>query len=185
LKPLPGKQTFVRLIPPVHSVHTFNAGKAFKEDGKGPKQGAAEEQYMAHNWEMYTARLICVFEIDVIGKNYVRQTCKLAYIHYLDACANNGKSTIDKLQNTDRVRGQNPDQRQLYEVVEYERILGPEFIIPCFEEDSTMKAYNERISRGNTDLCRKPLTQKEVWCRMKFVRWIGSAHATPVEDSIE
>ena len=177
-------QTFVRLIPPVHDPLKFNAKKAVETDGKGPPKNSDLDTIEAHNWEMYTARLICVFELDVLCRDPTTQQlqvekCRLAYIQYLDTCNNNQKSTIDGLQETDRVQGEAANKRQQYEVVEYERILGPEYLIPCFEDPVTMQLYHERIEKGR-DIRKFPLSDKEVWRRMTFGRRIGGAHATPV-----
>ena len=127
---------------------------------------------------MYTARLICVFEIDVLCHGYKPNKCRLAYIQYLDVCPNNPKSTIDKLQDSDRVVGEDPSKRQQYEVIEYDRILGAEYLIPCFEDPVTMESYRARIASGK-DIRQVPLSDKEVWRRVIFGRRVGSAHATP------
>jgi hypothetical protein len=126
---------------------------------------------------MYTARLICIFEIELVCHDYKKAKCKLAYVHYLDTCDNNPKSVVDRLQDTDRVTGQGHSKRQQYEVVEYDRILGAEYLVPCVGDATTMQKYHDRVNSGK-DVREQPLSDKEVWRRVQLGRKIGSAHAT-------
>ena len=78
---------------------------------------------------------------------------------------------MDRLQNTDRVQLEGTVPQ--YDFVEKDRIVGPEFLGPCFEESDG--DHQELLS--DRDYSVQHLRPGEVMRRLKLFRCIGMPHA--------
>ena len=82
-------------------------------------------------------------------------------------------SDVDKLQGTVPLKGCHTPH---YDVIDVDRILGPEYIIPSFAQSEGEAALRGRNYRDN------PITDKEVWTTVALARKIGSAFPTTTDD---
>ena len=148
----------------------FQPEESLQQDGQSESMPEGRCNYA----ELWTALLVAFVQLDFIaldkdGSCY-KQTVKLAYIMWLEAYPNNSNSIIDRLQNSDRVHLEGNCAQ--YDCIEADRIVGPEFLAPCFEETE------EDQYSALRDFRIKHIQPKEGMRRLVLLRRVGMPHCT-------
>ena len=154
-------QGFFRLLPGHLLPTTFDHITAFDTDGLGEERTDG-----SNNCEMWTGQVITFFTASVLVKGWKEAVMELAFVRWFDSRPDHKGSVLDSMQNTDRVCGQL--KVPFYDIIEADRILGPEFLVPSFDDESC------KITRG-VNFRKDPMTNQHVMRRLKFARLVGSA----------
>ena len=122
--------------------------------------------------------LLSAFTCDLYCKDGQPQTLRLALVMWLEGAESREDlqaflSDVDKAQGTIPLRG---NKHPHYDVIEVDRILGPEYIIPAFTQPGHEKYLKSR------DFRKEPISEHEVWTTIALARKIGCAHPTTVHD---
>ncbi len=122
----------------------------------------------------WTGLLISVFECDVICEEGATKTLRLALVMWLEAKKTD--TAMDVLQRTQNVTGTGKDR--WYDIIEVDRILGPEYIVPSMElsAQGSQDDASDEYALGGRDFRKRPITATEKWTRVVMARTIGSAH---------
>ena len=141
----------------------FDHQTAFDTDGMGTNMDDEEDDTA----QMWTGQVISFFTVSVLLHNWQECHMELAFVRWFDSHCNLKGSVLDRMQNTDRLCGQS--KVPFYDVIEADRVLGPEFLVPSFDDKSCQ--ITEKV-----DFRKRHLTNKNVMRRLKFARLVGSAH---------
>lgn len=116
--------------------------------------------------QMWTGQVMSFFTVSVLLHNWQECHMELAFVLWFDSRSNLKDRVLDRMQNTDRLCGQ--IKVPFYNVIEADRVLGPEFLVPSFDDKSCniMQQVNFR---------KRHMTNKHVMQRLKFARLVGSA----------
>ena len=128
----------------------------------------------------WTGLLVSLFECDIICRDFETKTLRLALVMWLkttpsEACVHSPHESHD-------VTGTGNDG--WYDIIEIDRLLGPEYIVPCMRmSDEECHVYvDSRCERR--DFRKRPITDKEKWTRVSMARRIGSAHTSTLQTNI-
>ena len=160
-------QSYFRSIRSGVSIQEFRADLAFSTN-------SPSHEVKAETW---VGQLLSVFTCDLYCKDRQPQSCKLALVMWLEGAEsrtdlNDFLSDVDKFEGTVPLRG---CQTPHYDVIDVDRILGPEYIIPSFLRSEGEAQLQGRNYRDN------PITDKEVWTTVALARKIGSAFPTTTD----
>ena len=102
------------------------------------------------------------------------RTLRLALVMWLQAA--DTCTQLDTLQQTQNVTGTGKDG--WYDIIEVDRILGPEYIVPSMEmsDQGSLDDARDEHAVGTRDFRKRPITATENWTRVVMARTIGSAH---------
>ena len=106
------------------------------------------------------------------------RTVRLALVMWLDACRASGHIRSSELSN--HVTGTGKDG--WYDIIEADRIIGPEFLVPCLEMSDEDAQEYVQCGVERRDFRKRPITDKEKWTRVVIARRIGSAHPRSAQD---
>lgn len=160
-------QSYFRSIRSGVSIQEFRAHVAFSPDRR-------PDDVQSETW---AGQLLSVFTCDLYCKDRKPQSCKLALVMWLEGADSrkdlqNFQSEVDKRQGTLPLRGcMSPH----YDIIDVDRILGPEYIIPSFAQSEGEAQLRGRDYRTN------PITDREVWTTIALARKIGSAFPTTTD----
>lgn len=147
-------------------------GQFIPSEGEGSNEG---------NAETWAGLLLSVFTIDLYCKHRKPQSCKLALVMWLEGAYGRSDlegflSEVDRLQDTVPMQGCKTPH---YDVIEVDRILGPEYIIPAFSQ----AGYEQYLLKR--DFRKQPISEGEMFSTISLARKIGSAYPTTIHDSDE
>lgn len=163
-------QSYFRCIRPGVQIGEFLPLEAF--EGKCSNQG---------NAETWAGLLLSVFTMDLYCKHRQQQSCKLALVMWLEGASGRPDlqqflSDVDILQGTVPLHG---CETPHYDVIEVDRILGPEYIIPAFSQPAHEKYLMKR------DFRKEPISKNEIFSTISLARNIGSAYPTTIHHDDE
>ena len=160
-------QTYFRAVRHGTTLPSFCTNNPFKRD----------EDCEETTW---TGLLVSLFECDIICQDFQTKTLRMALVMWLATAPS--ESFVHSSHEAHEVTG--TGKEGWYDIIEVDRLLGPEYIVPCMRiSDEEAGVYVDSGSERR-DFRKRPITGTEKWTRVVMARRIGSAHTSRLQRNI-
>lgn len=132
------------------------------------------------NIQTWTGLLVALFECDIICIGDKLKTLRLALVMWLEATPS--QREIHTSQDAHDVTG--TGNHAHYDIIEVDRILGPEYIVPSMQMSDEEAILYVDEGEESRDFRKRPITDKEKWSRVVLAKRIGSAPQTSVHNNL-